>query len=147
MAEKQKQASDNEKIRPASADAAKPASSGASLFDSIVLGAVAALGKVWNALTEDGLLAAAARQGADELGAALKAFPDSIQVQEHGALWNPLQSEVAADRQQGKKTGNHFSSSGSRDLWPSEIADQNKHQSGKDHGGGHENGHDAGHSM
>jgi len=31
--------------------------------------------KLWGALTRDGVLAAAARQGADELGQALRAFP------------------------------------------------------------------------
>ena len=78
-------------------------------------------------------LEAAGRQGIDELGVALKAFPDAIQVQETGTLWNPTQGEIAADRQHG------------RHPWPSEIAAQNRHQPGKDHGDGHENGHDAGH--
>jgi hypothetical protein len=31
--------------------------------------------------------------------------------------------------------------------WPSEIAEANRHQPGKDNGNGHENSHDAGHSM
>jgi hypothetical protein len=32
-------------------------------------------------------------------------------------------------------------------MWPSELAEQNRHQPSKDHGNGHDNGHDAGHSM
>lgn len=48
--------------------------------------------------TQDGHLAAAARQGIDELGAALKAFPDTIQTQEPGTIFNPTQGEVAAGR-------------------------------------------------
>jgi len=47
----------------------------------------------------DGHLAAAGRQGIGELGQALKAFPDSIQHDEPGTLWNPLQSEIAAGRE------------------------------------------------
>ena len=47
---------------------------------------------------KDGILAAAGRMGIDELGAALKAFPDSIQQQETGAIWNPTQGEVAEAR-------------------------------------------------
>lgn len=52
----------------------------------------------WNALMKDGHIAAAARQGADEIGQALKAFPDSIGVDEPGALWNPTQGEIASER-------------------------------------------------
>ena len=51
--------------------------------------------------TQDGHLAAAGRQGIDELGAALKAFPDAIQTQEPGTIFNPTQGEVAADRKAG----------------------------------------------
>ena len=46
----------------------------------------------------DGTIAAAGRMGIDELGAALKAFPDSIQQQETGSIWNPTQGEVALAR-------------------------------------------------
>ncbi len=54
--------------------------------------------KVWNAITRDGTLAAAGRQGADEFAQALKAFPDSIGVDEVGTILNPTQGEIAADR-------------------------------------------------
>jgi hypothetical protein len=50
------------------------------------------------ALMRDGTLAAAGRQGLDELGEALKAFPESIQVQEVGSIFNPTQGEIAAAR-------------------------------------------------
>ena len=58
--------------------------------------------------TQDGHLAAAGRQGIDELGAALKAFPDAIQTQEPGTIFNPTQGEVAADRKAGG-FGHHHS--------------------------------------
>lgn len=54
--------------------------------------------KVWDAITRDGMLAAAWRQGADEIGVALKAFPESIHAEEPGTLLNPTQGEIAADR-------------------------------------------------
>ena len=65
--------------------------------------------RVWDAITKDGHLAAAGRQGVDELATALKAFPDSIGVDEPGAIWNPTQGEIAADREPKR-------------LSPSEIA-------------------------
>lgn len=54
--------------------------------------------KIWDAIAKDGHLAAAGRQGLDELGQALKAFPDSIGVDEPGTIFNPTQGEIAADR-------------------------------------------------
>lgn len=54
---------------------------------------------VFNAATRDGTLAAAFRQGASEIGEALKAFPDSIHVQEPGTVLNPTQGEIAASRE------------------------------------------------
>ena len=56
------------------------------------------LSSAWNAVAKDGTIAAAGRQGADELGMALKAFPDSIQAEEPGTIWNPTQGEIAAAR-------------------------------------------------
>jgi len=107
---------------------------------AVVTGAVSMLGKMWDAVMADGMIAAAGRQGIDELGAALKAFPDSIQVQESGTIWNPTQGEIAADRDLG------------RPMWPSEIAQANREkpaglEQGKDAGNGHENGQDTGYSM
>ena len=146
MAEKQESTREND--RTASAD--RTAGKGGGMVESVVLGAVSIVASLWNAVTADGTLAAAGRQGIDELGAALKAFPDAIQAQETGTIWNPTQGEIAADRQQGRHTGSYSSyssSSGPPHPWPSEIASQNRHQPGKDHGNGHENGHDAGNSM
>ena len=70
------------------------------------LGLVAMLGAlmarpfiaIGKAITADGTLEAAYRQGFDEIGEALKAFPESIQVQEPGTILNPTQGEIAADR-------------------------------------------------
>ncbi len=58
----------------------------------------AAVANVWRALTRDGTLAAAWRQGADEVAVALRPFPESIQVDEPGTILNPTQGEIAASR-------------------------------------------------
>jgi hypothetical protein len=62
------------------------------------VGSSSLVGKVWDAITRDGTLAAEWRQGADEIGVALKAFPESIHAEEPGTLLNPTQGEIAADR-------------------------------------------------
>lgn len=100
----------------------------------------------WEAITRDGHLAAAGRQGADELGAALKAFPDSVQANEVGTLWSPTQGEIAAGRQHDGQHGGFWTRSYSS-LTPPEgwSAAADQHQAGNDHG--HDNGHDTGHSM
>jgi hypothetical protein len=54
--------------------------------------------RVWDAITKDGTLAAAGRQGADEMAMALRAFPESIHVDEPGTILNPTQGEIAASR-------------------------------------------------
>jgi hypothetical protein len=121
MAE-QKQASVKDNNRSASAgagEAAKPASLGDRIADM--------LGKAWDFVTGDKYLNAMARQGANELGSALKAFPDSIAEYR----W------VHADDKDSQSVG--------RSPWPSEVAEMNRLQPGKDHGNGHEN--DAGYSM
>lgn len=96
----------------------------------VLLSAYALGSSLWHAATSDGVLAAAGRQGADELGEALKAFPDSLQTQEVGTLFNPTQGEVAADRSD-QGSGGLFHSSyyasfshsvGPPETWPSEIA-------------------------
>lgn len=69
-----------------------------SLIGAMYAATKSGLSSAWNAITKDGTLAAAGRQGADELGMALKAFPDSIQVEEPGTIWNPTQGEIAAAR-------------------------------------------------
>lgn len=110
--------------------------------------------KVWHGITKDGTLAAAGRQGADELGAALKAFPDSIQTQESGTVWNPTQGEIAAGRSSGRHyTGKGYSSyyssysssSQPPHPWPSEIAAMPPPAQDRDPGP--DQSHDAGHSM
>jgi hypothetical protein len=59
---------------------------------------LASVAHLWSKATKDGALAAAGRQGADEIGSALKAFPESIQSQEPGTIFNPTQGEIAASR-------------------------------------------------
>lgn len=53
---------------------------------------------VYKAVFRDGTVDAALRQGANELGQALKPFPDSIQVDEPGAVFNPMYSDIAQGR-------------------------------------------------
>ena len=57
-----------------------------------------AVNTILEPITRDGTLEAAFRQGADEIGVALKAFPDSIHASEPGGLLDPTQGEIAADR-------------------------------------------------
>lgn len=77
----------------------------------------------------DRAVAAAWRQGLDELGAATKPFPDSIQIDESGSLWNPTQGEIAAA---AKETSIYRSYDGPT---PSEIAERNKpYVAEQDHG-------------
>ena len=52
-----------------------------------------------------GALQAALRQGAKEVGAALKAFPDSISVDEPGTAFNPTQGEIAEANRGGSVWG------------------------------------------
>ena len=66
---------------------------------------------LWQKATHDGTLAAAGRQGIDELGAALKAFPDAIQVQEYGTIFEPTQGEIAAGRRESVFGRGHYSPS------------------------------------
>ncbi len=120
-----------------------------------VLAVAAMTAILWNRLTDDGHLAAAGRQGLDELGAALKAFPESMQVHETGTLWNPTPGEVAASRQPGRHTGSYASYSSSSPPphpWPSEIAVANRQRqvSGDhslDQGQDMSNSQDQGYSM
>jgi hypothetical protein len=85
--------------------------------------------RVSEAILRDGTVAAFLRQGADEMGVALKAFPDSIHAEEPGSILNPTQGEIAADRK------------ASRIPTPSEIAkDKSPYvpEHGQDHGRGME---------
>jgi hypothetical protein len=63
-----------------------------------VLGwAAGVVGKVYDAVMEGGQVQAFFRQGADEIGVALKAFPDSIHVDEPGTVFNPLFRNMPGD--------------------------------------------------
>src|SRR5262245_46092767 len=117
----------NENSRSTSAETA---GNSGGLVGAVISG----LGKMWDAVMADGYIAAAVRQGFGELGEALKAFPDSIQVQEPGTIFNPTQGEIAADRAKDN---------GTRHPWPSEIAAENRNQPSKGNDAGYENGKDA----
>ena len=51
----------------------------------------------YTAAMKGGEIQAFFRQGVAELGSALKAFPDSIQIDEPGQVFNPLYSDISAD--------------------------------------------------
>ncbi len=58
----------------------------------------AVVAAAYNAAMRGGEVQAFIRQGFNELGAATKAFPDSLQIDEPGAVFNPLFSDIAADK-------------------------------------------------
>jgi hypothetical protein len=131
------------------------------------------LASIYDGVMKGGEIQAFFRQGVAELGAALKAFPDSIQIDEPGTVFNPLYSDIAADkREHGRGPGpmapakadlmspgelarsnatatvHGQSVAPDKKLLPSagEIAgDQQPHQPGPDHG--QEQGKDQGRSM
>jgi hypothetical protein len=76
-----------------------------------------------------------------ELGAALKAFPDSIQVHETGTIWNPTPGEVQNSRDLGGHSRSAYSSLAAPRS--AEAAEHNRYQPGQDH----DNGQDQGISM
>lgn len=85
------------------------------------------IARVAHAITKDGMLAAAFRQGATELAQALRAFPDSIHAEEPGTLLNPTQGEIASSRKLPS---------------PSEIAKDNQpYRPEQGHGQEHDHGH------
>lgn len=69
---------------------------------STLAGLRRAVNAIIEPITRDGTLAAFGRQGADEIAQALKAFPDSIHVDEPGTILNPTQGEIAAARRDPK---------------------------------------------
>lgn len=86
-------------------------------------------------LMRDGTLAAAWRQGADEIGQALKAFPESISAHhEPGTINNPLYLDIAKARESYTPS-------------PSELIDrQRTNEPEQDQGQDHHRGHHRGHS-
>lgn len=93
------------------------------LLTTAVASTVAAVSNMWNAMTKDGTLAAAGRQGADELGMVLRAFPESVHVDEPGTILNPTQGEIAADRSPLREMHNRAINGTQSHLpSPSEIA-------------------------
>ncbi len=61
--------------------------------------------KLLDPIIRDGTVPAFFRQGADEIGVALKAFPDSVHAEEPGTVLNPTQGEIAARRSRGSVYG------------------------------------------
>ena len=57
--------------------------------ESFLQAAAGVIGSVYRAIMKDGTIAAFGRQGVSELGEALKAFPESIQVREVGTIFAP----------------------------------------------------------
>lgn len=103
-----------------------------STFAASVAGIRSAVNAIIEPFTRDGTLAAFFRQGADEMAVALKAFPESISVDEPGTILNPTQGEIAADRKTKLPS-------------PSDIAKDKqpyRPENGQDHGNDH--GHDRG---
>jgi hypothetical protein len=120
----------------------------------MLLKAIATTALLWDKASQDGTLKAAGRQGIDELGAALKAFPDSIQAQESGSIFNPTQGEIAADRcddhsggfGQARYYSSYSHTAGSQESWPSDIAKNSQSQdAGQNYG--HDQGQDHGHNQ
>jgi hypothetical protein len=80
---------------------AEAASAGGVLASAVaytIAAVTAVVSGVWNAVTRDGTVPAFVRHGADEVGMALKAFPESIQTSEVGSILNPTQGEIASSR-------------------------------------------------
>jgi hypothetical protein len=119
-----------------------------NIFVLAVAGIAVLVAKLWHAITEDGTLKSAARQGVDELGVALKAFPDSIQTAETGTVWSPTQGEIAADRKSAFHSSYYTSfSSSPPHPWPSEVARDNAEGSDRRQGRDQGDDYDAGASM
>jgi hypothetical protein len=95
------------------------------------------LGQAISAAFKDGVLAASWRQGLGELGEALKAFPDSIQVRELGTMGAPTPGEISLQR---GVYGNHEQES------HVSLADQAHAAGSQDHGPEQEQKRDHGHS-
>ena len=115
-------------------------SSGVGIITQAATRMAEAVTSVFRAITRDGHLAAAGRLGVDELGEALKAFPDSIQKQEPGTIWNPTQGEVTADRKASRHVHpTTYGASASRS--PGEIARDDRPYAPPDHPQGPEPSH------
>jgi type IV secretion system protein VirD4 len=95
---------------------------------------------VVQAITRDGTLEAFGRQGIDELGAALKAFPDSIQREETGTLWSPTQAEITASRRPDRHKGVYSSLTPPAGWTPAAESNQQQQSNGQDKSKGQDQG-------
>jgi hypothetical protein len=76
---------------------------------------------VYHAVFRDGTVDAFLRQGANELGAVFgKALPDSVQIDEPGAVFNPIYSDIAAEK------SSHARSESASLPSPAEIAQESR---------------------
>src|ERR1700722_9765700 len=87
-----------EAVRQNDAGAAPPPSITSAIMDTVSKHVTGPAGEILDATFLHGPVAAALRQGADEIGMALKAFPDAIQTHEPGSVFNPLFSDIANNR-------------------------------------------------
>lgn len=97
------------------------------------------------ATTKDSHLAAFGRQGVDEIGMALRAFPESIQAQEHGTIFDPTPGEIASGRStsiygesfvKGADRGEEQQMAAGKRDFVKEILEKFKQKSGGNSGGG-----------
>jgi hypothetical protein len=88
--------------------------------------------RVFEAINRDGTLKAAWRQGADEAATALKAFPESIQIDEPGTILSPTQGEIASDRESSLPTPSEIAKS--KSLYGPEQTQSNDQDHGRSRG-------------
>jgi hypothetical protein len=100
----------------------------------------AGIASMVSALWNDRELAAFGRQGIDELGAALKPFPDSIQVQETGTIWNPTQAEVTNSGNLGGHRRSSYSSLTPPRGWSAEEENGQRRDNGQEKSNGQDQG-------
>jgi hypothetical protein len=63
------------------------------------------VGAVYDWAQQGGPVQGALRQGVDEIGMALKAFPDSIQAYEMGTVFSPTPYDVSVSRNENVPSG------------------------------------------
>jgi hypothetical protein len=85
------------------------------------------IGAIWNAITKDGTLAAAGRQGAAELAQALRAFPETLHADVPGTILNPTQGEIADSRSQKLPSPSEIA----RDKQPHRPEQEQEHDHGR----------------
>jgi hypothetical protein len=77
----------------------------------------------YRAATRDGTIDAFLRQGARELGSALKAFPDTMQIDEAGAVFNPIYADRASQNRADHPSPGDLALAGERGNSQARAAD------------------------